>query len=129
MQLPTISLPSFSLNKSWKTALYGPHGDKSVSVVEATHFHREIAGLQVHVGISANGLEIHHPEWQVVANPFAFLGAKLPSDKHEIMCREDFFSLKTQHYKYGFGLHGAPKIFLALHKPSPGNTLDIQLDV
>jgi hypothetical protein len=97
--------------------------------VDSPSFYVENLTFKARIGISENGLELNHSEWKVIVNPLAFLGAKLPSEKHEIVRGEDFFSYKTVNYEFGFGSHGAPKIFLALHKPIPENSLDIQLDV
>jgi len=97
--------------------------------VDGPDFHLENPTLKARVGISANGLEINHAEWKLGVNPLALLGSKFPGEKHEIVKGEDFFSFKTPNYEFGFGFHGAPKIFLALHKPIPGNQLDILLDV
>lgn len=97
--------------------------------MDGPSFQLDNPALKARIGISANGLEFHHSEWNVGVNPLATLGVKLPSEKHEIVKGEDFFSFKTPHFEFGFGFHGAPKQFLVLHKPIPGNTLDIELDV
>jgi hypothetical protein len=126
--LPTISLPSFSLNKSWKTALYGPHGDK-VSVVDHPSYEIDSPILKSKVAISRNGLLIANPDWEIVVDPLTFLGAKLPSDKFEIAKGDDFISYKTPHFEFGLGFHGSMKMFLVLHKPIPGNSLEFHLNV
>lgn len=72
-QLPTISFPTFSLSRSWKTGIYGPHGDK-ISVIEGPDFHLENPTLHARVGISAIGLDFDHSEWKLSLNPLGSLG-------------------------------------------------------